>query len=214
MVAASKVLSVSSLTNTLLETAINRCLRLDPEASDALASVQGTVVLLKVSGTGYEFLLRLGGGGVEVLPLASESPDITLIGSPFALERLMTALGDSEDPFSSGVSISGDVAMAQRLKSIVNRLHIDWEEQLSHVVGDIAAHEVGNVARTIAAWGRRTQQTLFQDVGEYLCEEIRLVPARTELDAYLSAVDVLRDDVERLDKRIERLLRTRAGPGA
>ncbi|NCC30261.1 MAG: sterol-binding protein, partial [Gammaproteobacteria bacterium] len=54
------------------------------------------------------------------------------------------------------------------------------------------------------------------DLQEYLQEEARLTPTRYEVEAYLTQVDILRDDVERAEARIERLVRlaqTHAGSG-
>jgi len=49
-----------------------------------------------------------------------------------------------------------------------------------------------------------------QNLREYLQEEARLLPTRYEAKEFLDAVDALRDDVERLAARVERL-RSRAG---
>jgi ubiquinone biosynthesis protein UbiJ len=84
---------------------------------------------------------------------------------------------------------------------------VDAEELASKIFGDVAAHQVGNAVRSLVASGRRTAATLLQDLGEYLSEESRITPARSELNGLTSAVDALRDDAERLDKRVLRLRR-------
>ena len=81
----------------------------------------------------------------------------------------------------------------------------DWEEQLSHLVGDAAAHQVGNLVRDTLQWGAKSVDTLGRDLTEYLQEESRQLPQRDEVNKFLAAVDVLRNDVERLDARVKRL---------
>jgi ubiquinone biosynthesis protein UbiJ len=76
------------------------------------------------------------------------------------------------------------------------------EEELSRVIGDVAAHQVGNAARAFLEFGRRAAGTLAQNVAEYLQEEGRDVPARTEAEEFNVEVDRLRDDVERLEARL------------
>jgi ubiquinone biosynthesis protein UbiJ len=76
---------------------------------------------------------------------------------------------------------------------------------LSRVVGDVVAHKVGNVVRGIQDWSTQTIDSLNADITEYMQEESRMLPRREEVDEFLSAVDTLRADVDRLEKRVARL---------
>ena len=46
---------------------------------------------------------------------------------------------------------------------------------------------------------------VFLNVSEYLKEEALILPDQSQVNEYLSAVDTLRADVERLEARITRL---------
>ncbi|HEY5807796.1 MAG TPA: hypothetical protein VIT67_07495, partial [Povalibacter sp.] len=81
----------------------------------------------------------------------------------------------------------------------------DLEEELSRVIGDVAAHQVGNVARSVLAFGRRATDTFSQNIAEYLQEEGRDLPTRVEADEFIAGVDTLRDDVERVAARLSLL---------
>ena len=59
--------------------------------------------------------------------------------------------------------------------------------------------------RSLLAWGRRNARILQDDLGEYLTEERRLLPTRFEFDEWREQVETLRDDVERLEVRINQL---------
>jgi ubiquinone biosynthesis protein UbiJ len=76
---------------------------------------------------------------------------------------------------------------------------------LSRVVGDVAAHQIGNVARSAISFARRATSTFAQNVAEYLQEEGRDAPSRTEAEEFVAGVDALRDAVDRLEARIARL---------
>ena len=56
-------------------------------------------------------------------------------------------------------------------------------------------------ARRSASRAARTTRSL-QNVAEYLQEEGRDVPSRTEAEEFLHGVDRLRDDVDRLEARL------------
>ena len=77
-------------------------------------------------------------------------------------------------------------------------------------MGDVAAHQIGNVARTAFGFARRARDTLLQNVAEYLQEEGRDVPSRTEAEEFLQGVDRLRDDVDRLEARLKLLEKRQA----
>ena len=81
----------------------------------------------------------------------------------------------------------------------------DLEEELSRVIGDVAAHQIGNVARSFAGFAQRAVTTFTQNVSEFLQEEGRDVPSRTEAEEFIRDVDKLRDDVDRIEARIDRL---------
>ena len=61
--------------------------------------------------------------------------------------------------------------------------------------------------RAAGRWGRQSADNLSLDLKEYLQEEARLLPSRYEIEEFLDQADTLRDDVERLAARVERLSR-------
>jgi ubiquinone biosynthesis protein UbiJ len=132
------------------------------------------------------------------------TPDAVISGAPWSLARVAYG-GDRGALFAGEVEIRGDVTVGQRFEAILRGIDIDWEEQLSRLVGDVAAHQVGKLVRDTMAWGAKSAETLGRDVSEYLQEESRHLPQRDEVDAFLTAVDDLRNDVERLGARIRRL---------
>ena len=109
------------------------------------------------------------------------------------------------------MEISGDVELGQRFKRILDGMEIDWEEHLSTLVGDVLAHQMGNLARTAAGWLKESAATLGADAAEYLQEETRLLPQDFEVDEFLAGVDTLVGDADRLEQRILRLNRQLQG---
>ena len=199
----------------LVEAAINTYVALDPELQKGLAELAGKRVEISIKGTAFTFHLRFETDGVRLLAQAEQPADVRVEATPFALLRLLTVTGEGNSLAGSEIAVRGEVADAQRIRSLLSRRHVDAEELLARVLGDVAAHQVGNFVRSLVDAGRRTTGALLQDLGEYLSEESRISPSRAELDALTSAVESLRDDAERLDKRILRLQqRSRPEQGA
>jgi len=189
----------------LIERSCNRLLRAHPEARAHLARLEGKVMALHVLGTGMACYVRFHTHGVALLGEAPIETHVAVAGPPFALARALAARDADLSAVQGEVSISGDVALARRVKALFEAVDVQWEEHLSSVVGDPAARRLGNTLRGLNRWASRSLGTLLVDAGEYVTEEARLVPARSELEAFAAAVDLLRDDVDRLEARAQRL---------
>ena len=112
--------------------------------------------------------------------------------------------GDSRRVLFEGeVKISGDVELGQQFKQVLDRLHIDWEEALSQLTGDIVAHKAGHFLREIGSWWANSRERLSANGAEYLQQEMWVLPTRAEVEQFYQAVETLRDDVARLKARLE-----------
>jgi ubiquinone biosynthesis protein UbiJ len=99
--------------------------------------------------------------------------------------------------------IEGSAEFAQALGFVIRNLHWDAEEDLSRLVGDIAAHRMVKGAREFAAWQQQAAQNFAANLAEYFTEEQPLVARKADLAAFTAEVDRMRDDVARLEKRIQ-----------
>jgi len=189
---------------------VNRLVALDPDGVAALAGLDGKVVRIVVVGTAIEYTMRIGDGRIVRLRDQTVEPNAGISGTPAVLLRLLLD-GDLEaacaDP---GFEVTGDRALVERVCEIRRRTAPDFEELLSRVVGDIAAHQIGNLARGSGEWARRAGRSILADVGEYLSEEARYVAAAPELEAFSSDVAALGERLDRLTERIERVRRLAA----
>lgn len=193
------------------QAAINRCLRLDAELEEGVAQLDGTVLEIHIEGLEHRFQVRPGRAGVVIVPIVADgrqlpaTPHVTISGAPFTLVHFLVTLDSTQGVLPDGVTVSGELAVVQRLQELARRASFDWEEPLSKLVGDTLAHEIGRAANGVLGWAREAKDTLLRDVGEYLREERRVAPTRLEADDFCNLVDCLRDDVARLEKRVARL---------
>lgn len=198
-------MSFSAFAYAGLETAFNRYLELDEHAHQAMAKLHGRIIAIEILGLGSTLYLVPGPQRVQILEAYEGAPDCCISGTPLALARMRDSHA-SNQLFSGAVEISGDTELAHQLSKILSGMEIDWEEQLSRFTGDLIAHRLGNLLRRARAWGVESSTTLGLDIQEYLQEELRLLPGRSEIEEFLNAVDTLRDDAERLQARLDQLL--------
>ena len=188
-----------------LETALNRYLSLDPDILPQLAELAGTVIAIEPEGLGMTLYLFPGAQGVQVMDCYDGKPTVRIRGAPLALIQQWRGQSAGE------MTVEGDAATGQRFQALLARLDIDWEEHLSNVVGDAAAHQLGQFWHGFRNWGQQTSAMLLRDGSEYLQQELRVLPSRPAVESFLSAVDVLREDTDRLEARLVRLRRSLAG---
>jgi len=115
-------------------------------------------------------------------------------------------LAEGEDAWRKA-NVEGDTDFASAISKVAANLRWDVEEDLSRVFGDIAAHRIAGAGRSAAAWPKQAATSLAENVAEYLAEEKQVLVTPLRAAEFVRDVDELRDAVERLDKRIERLQR-------
>jgi ubiquinone biosynthesis protein UbiJ len=134
------------------------------------------------------------------------APSLTLTIGPQALP----ALARGEDHFLRAIDVSGNARLASEVMYLFRNLRWDYEEDLSRLLGDAAAHRAVRVARELATWQKDAVRRIAEGLMEYAIEEKRLLVPRAELEALAQGVAQLRDGLERLEKRLE--LVARGGP--
>jgi ubiquinone biosynthesis protein UbiJ len=170
--------------------------------------LNGKVLALKFEGVPLNLFLRADAEQMVVTSQSDATASATLTGTPLAFMRLVGP--KPEDALRGGsVHISGDAETAQAFSELLRLARPDLEEELSRIVGDVPAHQIGQAARSVLGFARRTAETFTQNVSEFLQHESRDAPSRTEADEFSSSVDKLRDDVDRLEARLALLERNK-----
>jgi ubiquinone biosynthesis protein UbiJ len=105
----------------------------------------------------------------------------------------------------SYVKIEGDAEFANAISQLSKGLRWDAEHDLEKVVGPMLATRLVAGAKDAAAFVRTGQQKLAENVAEYFLDEQPMLIRPSTLQEYSAGVTRVRDDVERLAKRLARL---------
>ena len=191
------------------ELALNASIKGSSAAQADLQLLAGKVITLELIGLPVKLYFLPQPGHLTVAADYHGETDIA-VRAPAA--SLVGAVLKRDDAPPKGMQISGDAETAQIFSRLLKQADLDWEELLSQYTGDVAAHQIGNVLRGFRRWGRDAAGRLGQDLAEYLQYESRDLPPRREVEAFLSGVDRLRDDAERLEARLQRAARRAVQP--
>lgn len=184
---------------SLLPAAINHLLAQEAWARDKLAAHQGKTACFDLSVLRVNLTINADG----LLNIASDdvTPQVTIRVKP---EQLPLILQNRERAFSY-VTIEGDADFANTISQVSQSLHWEAEEDLSKLVGDIAAVRIVAGAKSAFETVKTTNQRLAENVAEYLLEEKPVLIRPQAVKDFSADVAKIRDDVERLTKRIEKL---------
>jgi len=205
---------MSPIIHTIIEKylpqAINSYLALDPESAQRLGALNGKIVTIEFSSQSAGNSIQLHFTQTTILLRINHfsKPDIIIKSTPLSFLTMALMRKNRKQFFSNNtIIIEGDVALGQQVIALFDELEIDWEEYLSHGLGDIGSHQLVRFTKKIRRIGTRVSSTLAENINDYVHEETYLFPPNEALCDFYHDVDDLRMDTDRLEARIEKLRR-------
>ncbi len=187
---------------------VNHLLEEEAWARDRLAPFAGKRV--RVTATPLpDLALAIREGGL-LAPAPSGAPDLVIALQAAALP----GLARRDESVLQGIAFTGDADLAAAVQFLFRHLEWQVEEDLSRVVGDVAAHRIVGAGREFLAWQKDAAERLGQNLAEYLTEEAGVLAPAAERARFARDVAELADAVERLEKRLDYLARALDGARA
>lgn len=185
--------------NSLAIRVLNHLIQAESWAQGRLAAHSGAQVLIE-SGP---FMVRIGidESGLFRAGDLTHEPDVSITLPPDVPARL---LFDRDSLFSS-VKLGGSADIAESLAFFLRNLQWDAEADIARLIGDIPARRFVQIAQAMAEAMRQSITRVTENFSQYVVEEFGVLTSNRDLGEFGGAVNSLRDDVGRLEKRICRL---------
>lgn len=174
---------------------INQTLDAEPALQGRLLPHAGKHVRLVLPG--FAGLLKVTASG-RVERVVAEAPHASL---RIPLDALLEWQSD-RIAARRRIILEGDSECALAVADILGHAHLNAEELLSRLVGDMAAHRILKIWRDRQDRRSDRWQRLTETVTDYMQFESRLIVTKPEVEAFCHNVDHLRDDVARLEQRV------------
>jgi ubiquinone biosynthesis protein UbiJ len=174
---------------------LNHMLAREPWARAALAPFGGRSARLQA----LPFSVQIGISADGNFTADAGAPTVTVGVDATALPRVLL------EPKAAlrNVRLEGDAEFAQALSNVLQKLRPEPEEELARFVGDAAAVRIVALLRAALAGAREAGSRLASQTADYLVAENPMLVSRQEMASFAAGVAGLRDDVERLAKRID-----------
>jgi len=183
----------------LVPAALNHLLLAESWAQERLRLHAGSHALIQAGP--LDLHLLVDSDGLFRAGSAEQSPAVTI---SLPLDTPIRFLTDRKSVFQAA-KLSGSADFAETLAFVFRNLRWDVEADLAQYVGDIPARRLEMARHSLARQGQESFGRLFNNLAEYASEDYDWIVPRRELEAFGREVDVLRDDLARLEKRLTRL---------
>ena len=180
-------------------TALNHLLAQSGWALQRLARFAGKTARFNIAP--FSFACTIQNDGTLRAAAQDVSVDASCTISPSLLPRLAL----HEEVAFAQIERSGDAALLDEIFYLGRNLRWDVAEDLSHITGDIVAERAVQFARATQQQMDAAVLSLSQALAEYWTEERPLLAKRAQVASFVQQVDILRDDVARLEQHINRL---------
>ena len=183
----------------------NRVLSDYPAARVRLRAHQGKLIAAQI-GPVVTHMRITNDGEMELVGATGNSASMQVADVSLTIPLVLLPGLASKDPaVLAQIEFTGDSELAATLSDIARNIEWDIEEDLSRVVGDVAAHRIVGSARSVSAWRADARQRLSANLAEYLTEERRAFITIRELEVLARKNETLRDDIARLDARLAKI---------
>ena len=131
--------------------------------------LDGKTIAIRVRDTALARYFAFQDTVVSLTADTEAEPDVVITGSLLTLAN-MASTGNERAIRTGELDLSGDAGTAKAFQDLLAYAKPDIEEELSTLIGDVAAHQLGEVARGISDWAREARSTMGTNIREYLQE--------------------------------------------
>ena len=203
---------ISSLTLSVLQSAINQALALDPGSQQALLGAQDKIIKLNCFSPEIAFTAQIVSQDHISLHLlsaeeqsSSEGIHLILSGTGSQFVELLQHIKHADPLSQVDLKLEGDRELFYQLLQIFQQMDIDWEEGLSRLIGDLASHPLANSIRQVFQWQLKQVDSLSHVAAEYLQHELAVFPSQREFAAFKQGVTEFSSSVQTLEQKVKQL---------
>ena len=175
-----------------VELALNTALAQDLETKAKLEQFEQRSIAINIKDFGQVITMTVFDLQIHLVTNSDKEVDLTITSNALTLAKLGS---DPDSLFSADIDINGDVQFAKQLRDLLDGFDFDWEAQLAKVTGDTLAYPLAHGIRQFTGWAKSTHQSM----------QARILPDKSQTNEFMSNIDALRADLDRLEARINRL---------
>jgi ubiquinone biosynthesis protein UbiJ len=188
-----------------LSKAINHYLELDPDSRVRLKRLQGKAITIELLPFHLIFQCLLTEHGIDVHMEELVPSETTIRGTPLQMVGVMINKENRHGFFADDLVMEGNAELGQQVTALFDELQVDWEEHFARLAGDVPVYHVSRFLKRATKWLKQAEESLSEDINEYIHEEAAWFPAREALQDFFQDIDAFSMDIDRAEARINQL---------
>ncbi|OGT41815.1 MAG: hypothetical protein A3F13_07730 [Gammaproteobacteria bacterium RIFCSPHIGHO2_12_FULL_40_19] len=187
-----------------LEIIINRALKCDPDALTKIASLKNQVIEVNCEDWNMIFYIIPDSQGLQFHKKYSGEVNTTIRGTLNHFLHIFVKGADTKTLFQYPIDINGNTHNVEVLRDAFKNIDIDWEERLSHYLGDAIAHKVCFHFKKAKKMLEKSAENVVDQTKEFIHFEARNLVSNKQAEKLYADIATLRDDVDRIEARIKK----------
>lgn len=188
-----------------LETIVNRALKADPDSLAKITSIKNQVIEINCTDWNMVFYIAPHSQGLQFYKKAPGEINTIVRGTLNNFLHIFIKGADTKTIFNYPIDIEGNTHTIEVLRDAFKNLDIDFEERLSHFLGDEIAHKLCLHLKTAKNTLKKSAENITDQTKDYIHYEARNLISTKQVEKFYANVAKLRDDVERTEARILQL---------
>ncbi len=187
----------------VVEKGLNTLLNMDSKNHETISKFAGKSLRVTVAELPAPFVFQFN----EQISVLSHKEEVDC-----DISLSMSTLGELQDTSqitallkNDKLTLEGDLHLAQGFAAMLQNLDIDWEEQLSQWIGDVAAHTTIQAFKRLSSHAEHTFVSLRGLLRDSIVDEKPIAIDRSQFNQHSQQVDELRSATARLEARINQL---------
>lgn len=178
---------------------INHLIQQNPNSRSELAAFADKTLALNIAG------LKLTGRITEegFLSVSNGFADTEITFRNSAVQKIL----QGGEPGVGDISLEGDLILGMAVLPLLGSLRYRASDDLARIFGTQLGNSIGSRAADIGHGIKQIGRSIAEQIGEFSREPESPVIDAATLSAWMEEVDKLRDDVARLNERLDRLER-------
>ena len=190
--------------NSLSLPVINRALSDDPWAMRRLAPFAGASLRIALADKPLlRYSIEPNGLLAAHKVFGDDEPTLSIDLPADAASRFIS---HGRHGILKAAKIRGNIDLANAVNDVMDNIRPDPEAFLASKIGDIAAHRAMGFLHELKQGAEQLAIRLKDQFTEHVAEGHSVIVPNDEVTRFMTQVDVLRNDVARLQQRVERLI--------
>jgi O2-independent ubiquinone biosynthesis accessory factor UbiT len=181
-----------------------------PDLKDQLSQLSGKIFEFEVEDLEESFFMMVDDqGSVNIHTYCDNIANVTMSGSTSAFLSLLFQTTDPDSLFfSRALNLSGETDTGLHFKNILNNVDINWEQELTVLLGSSIAQSLMALARQAQGVSEQGKEKIESEIENWM--EQQNLPLKQKFETFQSQVEALAEQTSKLEKSLSRVEKKQA----